>query len=284
MNRNVLVIGANGGLGSVIARILLEQGDNVAATVSRPEKLDAFRRDLPECDPVIALDLSRPEEVKSALGILIGSMPKLDAVITCAAIAPAQPLEFMPLDLARETMTVNALAALAIYQASIDALRSSKGRLIFTSSANGKVSTVMQGVYSASKFALEALADSMRQECAEWGVDVVLLEPAGFRTPTVGKMIAALEHAINHAPEPERTLHGHRYRQMHHLVGAARDNPDLMMPETVARAAVEAVNAPQPETRYVIGSDAAFLIQAKREKSDREMDELILGSFDSAPV
>lgn len=284
MNRNVLVIGANGALGSSVARILLDRGDKVAATVSRPSKLDAFRNEFPECDPVIALDLSDPDNVKSELSRLIAGLPKLDAVITCAAFVPARPLEFTPLDLIQETLATNAITAAAIYQASIDALRASKGRLVFTSSLNGRVAIPMQGAYTASKFALEALADTMRQECSDWGVEVVLLEPGGFATPTVGKTMEAMERGATESPEKEKSLYGRLYRQMQHRVAAAMADPNLMRPEVVAQTAVDALEAETPETRYAIGPEAEALLGARKAKSDREMDELILDIFRTAPV
>lgn len=281
MSRTVLVIGANGALGAPIVRLCRQQGDNVAATVSRPHKLDAFKEVFPACDPVIALDLSDADGVKRSLAALISALPRLDAIIACPALAPTRPLEFTPLDTFRETLEVNSVTALAIYQASIDALRQSKGRLIFTSSLSGIVPTPMQGAYCASKFALEALADTMRQECADWGVEIVLLEPGGFRTPTVYAVAEALEHGAEKSPEKERSLYGTLYRQMHHRMIAALDDPDLMSPDAVAQVAIEALNAGKPKTRYSIGPEAGLLIDAKRAKSDRDMDEMILGIYRS---
>lgn len=279
MNRNILVIGANGALGQCVVRQLQERGDIVAATVSRPEKLDTFRKEFPACDPVIALDLSDPERVKSELTHMIGGMSRLDGIVTCAALAPVRPLEFTPIDLLQETLATNAVSAAAIYQASIDALRASKGRLIFTSSLNGKVAIPMQGAYTASKFALEALADTMRQECADWGVEVVLLEPGGFATPTVGKVVDALGRTATQAPEKERALYGELCRQMHDRLASALADPNLMSADTVAAKAVEALDAETPETRYGLGPEADLLLTARKEKSDREMDALLLSIF-----
>jgi NAD(P)-dependent dehydrogenase (short-subunit alcohol dehydrogenase family) len=283
MGKRALVIGANGALGAAVVRALTAAGHEVAATVSRAHKLDSFRQDMPECTPAIALDLSDAKLALTRLKELVSELPQLDGVIVCPAYAPLKPLEFTSLDNFRETLEINTVAALAIYQATIEALRASGGRLILTSSLSGRVATPMQGAYCASKFALEALADVMRLENAGAGIEVILIEPGGFNTPTVHEGSRALGEAIETAPEKERARYGQLYRQMKYRIDEAVANKGFMQPEDIAAVALEAFEASNPKTRYSVGPEAAFLLSARSEKSDREMDELILDIYRTAP-
>lgn len=281
MKNRILVIGANGGLGAALARMLHARGHDVAATVSRPEKVAAFKAECPWCDPVIALDLSDPAAVKERLADLVAGLPGLDGVIVCAAKVDMTPLELMPLDKVHDAFAVNSVSAVAIYQAVIDALRASKGRLIFTSSVGAIVPMPLQGAYCASKAALEILVDAMRMECSPWGVEVVALEPGTIATPAVPRLANALERDIAALSGQDSARYGELYGQMQALVRSALADTGVMKPETVAEAAIEALQAEEPKTRYPIGAEAEFLLKARDEKSDREMDEMILGMFAS---
>ena len=75
-------------------------------------------------------------------------------------------------------LDINVVGALAVTQAVLPRLRESRGRVVFISSVNGRISMPMLGPYCASKFALEAAVDALRLEVKGWGIPVVLVEPA----------------------------------------------------------------------------------------------------------
>ena len=87
-------------------------------------------------------------------------------------------------------------------------LRASKGRLVFVSSVSGRISTPIAGVYSASKFALEAMADALRMELAPWGIRVLLIAPAQTDTDLWRRADEQLDEtvagAVARAPQPVR--------------------------------------------------------------------------------
>src|SRR5690606_12176358 len=136
---------------------------------------------------------------------IVASMPTLDHVIVCAAVSHFAPMEMESCAMLRRAMEINCVSHLAIYQAAIAALRQSGGRLIFTSSLSGEVATPMMGSYVASKFALEGLADVMRQEASAWGVDVILMQPGTIDTPIVyNSRIKAQEKVANLSDAEDR--------------------------------------------------------------------------------
>jgi NAD(P)-dependent dehydrogenase (short-subunit alcohol dehydrogenase family) len=286
--RSTLLIGANGGVGAAAARKMLDRGYRVTATVSRPERQKSFTHQMPGCRRVIPLDLSDSAITERSVAEMVAEITaaegRLDAVIVCAAVSPFAPAETTSLEMFRRTMEINCVSHLAIYRAAMPALRACRGRFVFTSSLSGRVATPMMGAYVASKFALEGLADVMRQEAGAWGVEVILLQPGTIDTPIVSRSRDALAAAIPALPAEERLLYGKLYRQMQYRVVSALDAGGLMPPEVVADAVIHAIETPQPLPRYRIGADAEFLIGASRTKSDREMDSLVLDIYGSSPV
>jgi NAD(P)-dependent dehydrogenase (short-subunit alcohol dehydrogenase family) len=284
MTRSALLIGANGGVGTAVARKMIERAYSVVATVSQPAKIAAFARDVPGCARVLALDLSSADRTEDVVRNLVAESAALDAVVVCAAISPFAPAEMTPLDMFRKTMEVNCVSHLAIYRAAMPALRKTRGRFVFTSSLSGRVATPMMSAYVASKFALEGMADAMRQEASEWGVEVILLQPGTIDTPIVTRSRDAIAAAIPTLPDNERALYGKLYKQMQYRVLDALSAGGLMHPDVVANAAIDAIENPNPPPRYRLGADAEFLIEASRTKSDREIDALILDIYRSSPI
>ena len=116
----------------------------------------------------------------------------------------------MPPDELRRQFDVNVVGQVAVTQAVLPRLRASRGRVVFLSSLSGRVSTPMTGAYSASKFALEALADALRMELRPWGVRVVLVEPAQTDTDLWREADGALEETVAAMSPAHRELYaGH---------------------------------------------------------------------------
>jgi short-subunit dehydrogenase len=281
MKKTVLVIGAGGGVGKAVAKTLLERGYDVVGTVSKPGKITALQNELPACRAIIDLDLAKTDEAFEKLKAL---KQPLDGVVICAALSPVGALEVTPLDDLRTVIEVNCVAALAIYRATIASLRKNRGRLIFTSSMSGEISTPLQGAYVASKFALEGMVNVMRQEAAPWGVEIVLLQPGAIDTPMVAQARDAVHDQAALLQEPERALYGKLYAQMEYRISEVLRAKKMVSPATVADAAIEALEAAAPQTRYPIGADAEQFIAFAKTVTDRELDELILASYRSAPV
>ncbi len=149
----------------------------------------------------------------------------------------------------------------------------SRGRIVNISSIAGRVALPLYGPYSASKFALEALSDSLRRELRGSGIHVTLIEPGAIATPIWERGIAAADALWNAMPPVahERygplvaTLRGEAEQQ------GAKGEP----PEAVARIVATALTAGTPRTRYVIGRDARIQAGLARVLPGRAMDALL---------
>lgn len=281
---NALVVGANGGMGLSVTRALVNASYRVGATVSRPEAIPAFCEDCPGCAIVEVADLADADLLKAQVERLVDFMGSLDAVVICAAVAPFAPAETTSFDVFRRTMEINCLSNLAVYQACLPALRKTHGRIILTGSWSGVVATPVMASYVASKFALEGLADVLRQEAGAWNVDVVLIQPGSLDTQMMRCSQASLAQVISELPDEEAALYGNLYRQMKYRADEGLTNANYTSPETVAEIVVEALRAEKPETRYQVGTDAEYMCQLARTKSDREIDSLILDLYRTAPL
>jgi NAD(P)-dependent dehydrogenase (short-subunit alcohol dehydrogenase family) len=278
MRKTVLVIGAGGGVGTEVAR-LLSGRYQVIATAQNLAKAAAVREANPAVSCVAALDLSAHASLSADLDALLQDVDSLAAVIVCAAVCPNGPLETASADVLRDTLEVNCISHLTIFQRCMPALRRSRGRLIFISSYSGQVGLPFTGLYVASKFALEGLADVMRREVQKWGVEVVLVEPGGIKTAMVTRQMAQLKTATEILPDSERALYGDRYRQFARLMDFGY--PQSTPPAEVADVVVRALRSRKPKTRYAVGADAKQFLRMNATHSDRFMDKVLLDIFDS---
>src|SRR5690606_21834854 len=117
------------------------------------------------------------EAIRSATG------GALHGVVNNAGIAVAGPLEFLPVAALRRQLDVNVIGQIAVTQALLPMVRAARGRLVFVGSIAGRSALPYVGPYSASKFALEALADTLRVELMPWHIHVALIEPGVIATP-----------------------------------------------------------------------------------------------------
>ncbi len=193
----------------------------------------------------------------------------LDALVDNAGIAIAAPLEFLPPDELTRQLDVNVVGQLRVLQAFLPALRRSRGRIVLMGSIGGRSALPFLGAYAMSKFALEAMADALRLELAPFGMHVVLVEPGTIATPIWSKP----QRTVEALPPEANELYGERVSKFRALAAArsARAVPAV----EVADAVEQALTAPKPKTRYVVGPDAKR--RARVEKlPDRLRDRVLM--------
>ena len=158
----------------------------------------------------------------------------------------------MPPEELRHQLEVNVIAQLAVTQACFPALRRNKGRIVNVSSISGRVALPLYGPYAASKYALEALSDSLRRE--QQDVEVVLVEPGAIATPIWARGLAAGDALWQAMPPQAHERYGALVARLRKE--AEKQGTEGAPPETVARTIATALAADRPRTRYVVGTDA----------------------------
>jgi len=270
MSGLAVVSGASTGLGAASARALAARGLHVLAGVRREEDGEQFHGS--GIEPVL-LDVTSPEHLaRLAERIAAGGAP-LRALVNNAGLAANAPVETLPLPDWRAVFEVNVFGAVALTQALLPALHRSGGRVVNITSIGGKVAMPAFGAYSGSKFALEAISDSLRQELAPLGVPVVVVEPGGMRTEMGARGTAAARAQLERMTPEQRARYGGTMAAF--LGYAAALDRGGMTPDKAARTVALAVTAPRPRTRYTIGREAAFLSRLVRILPDRVIDRMI---------
>jgi NAD(P)-dependent dehydrogenase (short-subunit alcohol dehydrogenase family) len=202
-------------------------------------------------------------------------VPDLDALVDNAGIAIAAPLEFLPPDVLTRQLDVNVVGQLRVLQAFVPALRRSRGRIVLMGSIAGRSALPFLGAYAMSKFALEAMADSLRLELAPWGIEVVIVEPGTIATPIWTKP----QRSADELPAEAAELYGARLSRFRER---AAERAGKAVPAAGVAAAVEhALTSEKPKTRYIVGPDAKRRARVQRlpdRLRDRVLTRFLFGS------
>jgi NAD(P)-dependent dehydrogenase (short-subunit alcohol dehydrogenase family) len=245
---SVLVTGASRGIGKSIVERLAALGWDVIAGVRNEQDAEAITKANPQRVSSVLLDVTSAEHIAA----LAASLPqRLDAIVNNAGVVVSGPMEALdPQDL-RNQLEINVIGQLAVTQAVLPRLRESRGRVVFISSVNGRLSTPLTGAYCASKFALEAAADALRMELRPWRIPVVLIEPAQTDTD-IWRNADTMADQTEAALTPQ-----HRDLYARHIAGMKKQIPvaqKIAVPADKVSAVVEeALTARRPRARYVVG-------------------------------
>lgn len=269
----VLITGAAKGIGNACVQRLVRRF-RVYAGVRRSEDGEVLRAELGDDVVPVRLEVTDADAIAAAATFIrsdLGDLP-LAGIVNNAGLAVAGPLEFLPLDELRRQLEVNVIGQVAVTQAMLPLLRSSRGRIVNMGSIAGKSAMPMTGPYSASKFALEAITDSLRVELMPFGVDVIIIEPGVIATPIWQTSIEAADVVMKRLPPKAFEYYGHIMER----VRARALNGDIggLPADSVARVVEHALTADRPRTRYMVGRDAKLRALLNR-LPDRWRDRLI---------
>jgi NAD(P)-dependent dehydrogenase (short-subunit alcohol dehydrogenase family) len=261
--QSVLITGASTGIGEASAYHLDSKGYQVFAGVRKQADADRIKSKSSDQLRTVFLDVTDTLSIASAADFVrqeLGS-EGLYGLVNNAGIAVAAPIEFLPVDDLRKQLEVNVIGQVLVIQAFLPLLRKARGRIINISSIGGRVAAPFLGPYSASKFAFEALSDSLRVELSPWGIHVAIIEPGSISTPIWEKSLAAVDERLEglsidldryYHPAIARTRSIAKHSAMYGL--PAQD---------VALVVEKALEAPQPKARYVIGKGTRLALLLK---------------------
>jgi NAD(P)-dependent dehydrogenase (short-subunit alcohol dehydrogenase family) len=269
----VLVTGASTGIGEATALHLKELGFDSVGAVRKEEDAERLRsRGL----RAVRLDLTDSASIAAARADL-GDAP-LAGLVNNAGIAVAGPLEFLPLDQLRNQLEINLVGQVAVTQQFLPALRAGGGRIVNVSSIGGRVALPLVAAYNASKFALEAVSDSLRRELHGQGVDVIVIEPGGVRTPIWRKGNELADEIQEEMPPEAERLYGRMIEGLRRETVKIAEKTGIE-PREVAETIGKALTAKRPRTRYLVGTDAKMRGPLAKVLPDRLMDRAIARSL-----
>jgi NAD(P)-dependent dehydrogenase (short-subunit alcohol dehydrogenase family) len=244
-----LVTGSSTGIGAATAITLARAGHTVYAGMRKPEAADAKLK-ASGAQPV-------PLDVDSDASVAAAFTKPIDVLVNNAGVAVFGAIEDLPLEEFRRMMETNYFGALRCIKAAIPAMRERRsGCIINVTSVAGKIAGGAQAGYSASKWALEALSDSLASEVRGFGVRVAVVEPGVIATPIFTK-----------APPEKPTVYPH-LRRLNALFQASLKSPTS--PYVVAEIIRGIVESDSWQVRYPAGPDAAGSMASRAAMSDED--------------
>lgn len=268
----VLVTGASTGIGRATALRLAAAGWRVFAGVRR----DADGRALADASAgsltPVALDVTDPAQIAAAADSIADAVggAGLAGLVNNAGIARGGPVEYLPVDDWRLQFEVNLFGQVAVTQAMMPLLRDAHGRIVFIGSNSGRISTPMMAPYGASKFAIEALAASMRLELRPWGMKVVVVEPGAVKTAIWDKGRALADELEAVMPADAASRYGDQIAAIRK--GIETQDRTGIPADRVAAVVEKALTADRPRARYQVGIDSHVSAAASRVLPDRLLD------------
>jgi NAD(P)-dependent dehydrogenase (short-subunit alcohol dehydrogenase family) len=201
----------------------------------------------------------------------------LVGVVNNAGVGNGGPVETLDLQDLRDVLEVNLIGQVAVTQAFLPLVRSAKGTIVFIASIGGRIASPFMSPYNTSKFAVEALGESLRTELSPWGIDVAVIEPGSIDTPIWSKGAETIDEQTEKMSEDEKRLYGKQLERMEDVLKetASRGIP----PEKVAKAVHEAISSSRPRHRYLVGRDAKVAARLKGTLPDRTFSKLAARQF-----
>ena len=191
MEKVVLITGASSGFGKLTSELLASNGYKVYAgvrDVNGKNSKSAIALASQENIIVIELDVTKSQSVQDAVNRIKSETGRVDVLINSAGIAGIGLTEFFDTDKVSQLFHTNVIGVHNLTKEVLPIMRNQKcGLIISVSSLMGRMVLPTWGVYSATKFALEAMAESWRYELAHLGIDSIIIEPGAFPTTGIGE-------------------------------------------------------------------------------------------------
>ncbi len=259
VNSWTMVTGGTGGIGKALIARLTTRGHNVIATARQPERIPIARG--PGRVAAVHLDMEHPETMTTAardVARIVGD-GELSALVNMAGVIVEGPLETIPPAELRRQLEINVVGPFALTQALLPLLKRARGKVVNIGAISAHLTVPFYGPIAASKSALASLNDAMRLEFAQYGVDVILIEPGAMKTEIFSTSRATRDANLRALPEQER-----HYRPALIQMDRAFEKAGADDPEVVVDAVIEAIFEKRPKPKVVVGKGTSALLVLSR--------------------
>lgn len=250
--KRVLVTGASGAVGRSTCEQLIARGHHVAGTMRSRGGKNAATADALEAlgVAIIELDVTDDASVQAGVNTTLQALGGLDVVFNNAGIGSYGVQELFSAQEMHRVFNVNVYGVQRVMRAVLPHLRKQgSGTIVYTSSLIGRVSIPFYGTYCASKWALEAIAQSYRAELARFGIDSFIVEPGALPTAFLEGMLQPAASDDAYAPEAAALL-----PSLEGMVGMLQANPE-QRPEMVATLVADLIDTPIGDKPFRVVAD-----------------------------
>jgi NAD(P)-dependent dehydrogenase (short-subunit alcohol dehydrogenase family) len=258
------------GIGMASAREMKARGWRVFATARQPQDIARLKDE--EGLESLYLDYAEPASIAAAAEqVLAATDGKLTALFNNGAYGQPGAVEDLRVEVLRAQFEANVFGWHDLTRRVIPAMRANKeGRIVFCSSVLGLIAAPYRGAYCASKFAIEALADTLRVELEASGIKIVLIEPGPIATRFVEHALEAYRRNI----DLERSHHRDIYRARIASMEDGGKQSFKLGPEAVAAKLVHALESANPKPRYYVTLPTYAVALLRRLLPARALDAL----------
>jgi NAD(P)-dependent dehydrogenase (short-subunit alcohol dehydrogenase family) len=260
-----LVTGVSSGIGRATATLLSERGFRVFGTSRRPSQANGPLRNV----GLVRLDVRDEESVRSCLRAVLDPAGRIDALVNNAGYTLIGSLEETSLEEAKQVFETNFFGVLRMSQAALPVMREQGyGRIANIGSVVGFLPAPYQGIYAASKHALEGYSESLDHEVRQFGIRVSVIEPGFTRTNIGQNGQLANRTLVAYTSERNRVLDAIRQS-----IEKGED------PVRVASVVLEALTSRSPRLRYPAGREARFLSHLRKLAPSKLFDKGLRKQF-----
>ena len=255
--KSVLITGSSTGIGRASALRLDKEGFQVFAGVRKSSDGDALRNASSGNLIPLILDVRESESIAKAVETVSEKTNgELFGLMNNAGISAGSTVELTPVSALRDVLEVNFIGYFALTKAFLPLLRRSRGRIVNTGSVFGLTALPGVSAYAASKYAVEAISESLRVELRPFGISVSVLEPGAIATEIWKKVTAQNEELIANANPDTYKLYAPLMQSGKNII----EKQKYLSPEAVAERVYHAFTARKPKNHYVVGMDAKLFI------------------------
>ena len=251
------ITGASSGLGRALAEAVLARGWRAVLAARRPEMLADLAAEHGERALAVQLDVTDAGAIENAVAAAEARFGRIDVAVNNAGYGYLAAIEEGEDAAIRAQFETNVFGLINVTKRILPGMRARRsGHIVNISSLGGLVAFAATGYYHATKFAVEALSESLAQEVAPLGIKVTIVEPGAFRTDWAGRsMVEASTVVADYAQTA-----GKRREQTR--AGTGRQPGD---PARAALAIIKAIEAPEPPLRLLLGAPALRIARERLE-------------------
>ena len=276
MAKVAVVTGSSSGIGYETSLLLARNQFTTYATMRNLSKGNGLRESASkEKIPlrVAQLDVNNDSSVDNTIDDIVRENGRIDILVNNAGYDLFGSLEELSLEEIKQQFETNVFGVIRATKAVIPTMRKQvNGTIVNISSVGGRIGLIpFNTAYHASKFALEGFTESLRQELAEFNINIILIEPGFISSNFMDNIKTAKGFDSNKSPYAKTVQQV--FQGFQPMIASSSH------PTEVAHTILNAVNSTSPELRYPVGKDAESIFKARTELSDRKLEKWVRESY-----
>ena len=277
MQSVAVVTGSSSGNGFETSLLLAKNGYYTYATMRNLDKStrikEVAKKDSLPLE-VLQLDVTDDKSVMEAIDVISGRHGKIDVLVNNAGYEQHGAVEELSMEEIKTQFETNFFGGVRVTKAVLPMMRKQRsGIIVNISSIGGRVGVPLNSAYVGSKFALEGFSESMKYELESFGIKVILIEPGAVSTNYLENSKQAQRVTNSDSPYAEIS------KKVSEGVRKRFEQATSSSPLQVAEVILNAIKSEKPNTRYLVGNDAAAILEKRKNSSDFELEQWIKESL-----